>query len=176
VLDSARLQHLLAHHCEIDVHDVHTYVLGEHGDSEFAAWSLSHVGGMTFEQYCPFCNRCANGAAKRREIEAQVRDSAYQIIERKGATYFAIGLALVKITEAILRGQNTVLTVSAVLEGEFGLDRVCLGVPCIVSTGGIGRIIESKLPDDELEALTASAAVLKQAIAVLQLGAPVVAS
>ncbi len=168
VLDSARLRHLLSAHCAVDVHNVHAYVLGEHGDSEFAAWSMTHVAGMPINQFCPICGKCEDWNAKRREIEQQVRDSAYHIIGYKGATFFAVGLALVRITRAILRGENSVLTVSTRLDGEFGLQDVCLSVPCLVSRRGIERIIGSNLSENEAAALSASAAVLKQAIAQLE--------
>ena len=167
VLDSARLRHLLSAHCGIDVHNVHANVLGEHGDSQFAAWSMTHVAGMSMDEFCPICGRCEDWNAKRDDIEQRVRDSAYHIIGYKGATCFAVGLALVRITRAILRGESSVLTVSTRLEGEFGLQDVCLSVPCIVSRRGVERIIVSKLPEGELASLSASAAVLKNAISQL---------
>jgi len=167
VLDSARLRHLLSAHCGVDVHNVHAYILGEHGDSEFAAWSMTHVAGMPIDEFCPVCHRCEDYKAQRKTIEQQVRDSAYHIIGYKGTTCYAVGLALVRITRAILRGENSVLTVSTQLEGEFGLQGVCLSVPCLVSRRGIERIIVNQLPESELTALSSSAAVLKQAIAQL---------
>jgi L-lactate dehydrogenase len=163
VLDSARLQHLLSTFCAVDVHSVHAFILGEHGDSEFAAWSMTHVGGMPIDNFCPSCGRCEDWKTKREVIEQQVRDSAYHIIEYKGATCFAVGLALVRITGAVLRGENSVLTVSTKLEGEFGLHDVCLSVPCIVSRRGVQRIIAAKLPEGEMTALSASATILKEA-------------
>ena len=171
VLDSARFRHLLSKHCGVDIHNVHANILGEHGDSEFAAWSMTHVAGLQIDNYCPICRRCDDWAAERRKIEQDVRDSAYHIIEYKGATYFAIGLALVRITEAILRGQRSVLTVSTMLDGEFGLHDVCLSVPSIVSESGVVKIIESQLPEHELAALTASASILKKAVEELNLDA-----
>ncbi len=164
VLDSARFRHLLSEHYGVDIHNVHANILGEHGDSEFAAWSMTHVAGLQIDKYCPICRRCDDWAAERRQIEQDVRDSAYHIIEYKGATYFAIGLALVRITEAILRGQRSVLTVSTMLDGEFGLHDVCLSIPSIVSESGVVKIIESQLPENELAALAASASLLKKAI------------
>ena len=171
VLDSARFRHLLSTYCGIDIHNVHAYILGEHGDSEFAAWSMTHIAGMQIDKYCPICRRCADWAAERRQVEQNVRDSAYHIIEYKGATCFAIGLALVRITGAILRGERSVLTVSTSLDGEFGLRDVCLSVPSIVSESGVVKIIESQLPERELAALTASASVLKKAMEQLDLDA-----
>lgn len=163
VLDSARLRYLLSVHCGVDVHNVHGYILGEHGDTEFVAWSMTHVGGIKIDAFCPTCGRCADWEAERSLIAQQVRDSAYHIIDYKGATCFAVGLALVRITSAILRSQNSVLTVSTILNGEYGLQDVCLSVPCIVSAKGIEKIVESRLPDNELAALHASAAALRQA-------------
>ncbi|HQO35639.1 MAG TPA: L-lactate dehydrogenase [bacterium] len=170
VLDSARLRHLLSMHCGIDVHNVHGYILGEHGDSEFAAWSMTHVAGMPIDTYCPFCRRCNDWTSERDRIAQQVRDSAYHIIDYKGATCFAVGLALVRITGAILRGQKSVLTVSALLDGEYGLRDVCLSVPCVVSSGGVERIVEGTLPEQEHAALHSSATTLKQAIRELEAG------
>lgn len=164
VLDSARFRYLLSEHCGVDVHNVHAYMLGEHGDSEFAAWSMTHVAGMPMEQYCPVCRGCSDWEAEKRRIEQAVRDSAYHIIGYKGSTCFGVGMALVRIVKAILRGENSVLTVSTQLEGEFGLTDVCLSVPCVVGRNGVGRIVESGLNDEERAALRASADVLKRAL------------
>lgn len=168
VLDSSRFRHLLGTHCGIDVHNVHAYILGEHGDSEFAAWSMTHVAGMNIEKFCPFCKGCNDWAIERENIEKQVRESAYHIINYKGSTHYAIGLALVRITAAILRNQHSVLTVSTYLQGEFGLDDVCLSVPCVVTDSGVLKILENPLPDREHELLSKSANVLKDAISSLQ--------
>jgi len=168
VLDSARFRHLLGEHCGVDVHNVHAYMLGEHGDSEFAAWSMTHVAGISIDEYCPSCGKCSDWKNKRNLLEQQVRDSAYHIINYKGSTHYAVGLALVKITEAILRGQSSVLTVSVLLEGEFGLNDVCLSVPCIVSDGGVNKIIKSPLAADEIEALNRSAGILRKSISTLE--------
>ena len=164
VLDSSRFRYLLSKHCGVDVHNVHAYILGEHGDSEFAAWSMTNVAGINIDEYCPFCKRCSDWKEKRREIEQQVRDSAYHIINYKGSTQFAVGLALVRITGAILRGQNSILSVSTLLDSDFGIKDVCLSMPCMVSEKGVTRIIEGKLSPEELELLFHSADVLKKAI------------
>lgn len=163
VLDSARFRHLLARHCGVDVHNVHAYILGEHGDSEFAAWSMTHVAGMHMDEYCPVCGRCRDWSAERRKIEEEVRKSAYHIIDYKGSTYFGIGMALVRISGAILRNEHSVLTVSTRLDGECGLNDVCLSVPCMVCESGVERIVEGRLPLEEQRSLEASAAVLKKA-------------
>lgn len=164
VLDSARLRHLLSTHCNIDVHNVHAYVLGEHGDSEFAAWSMTNIAGIPIDQYCHNCGRCSDWKAVKDGIEKEVRESAYQIINYKGATNFAVGLAIVRITAVILRGQKSVLSVSSLLNGEFGINDVCLSVPVIASESGVVKIIRSPLPDNEVKALQKSAEVLKKAI------------
>jgi len=163
VLDSSRFRHLLSKHCDVDVHNVHAYILGEHGDSEFAAWSMTHVAGINIDEYCPLCKKCTNWKLERAKIERQVRESAYHIISYKGSTHFAVGLAMVKITGAILRGENSVMTVSTLLDGEFGLKDVCLSVPSIVSDKGVNRIIKSPLSGEEMTLLNRSARILREA-------------
>jgi L-lactate dehydrogenase len=162
VLDSARFRHLLSLHCGVDVGNVHAYILGEHGDSEVAAWSMTNLAGMAMDDYCPACHKCGDWSKERSRIVTEVRNSAYHIIEAKGSTCYAIGLALVRIVGAVLRNEHSVLTVATLLDGEYGLKDVCLSVPCIVSQSGIERIIEGKLPDSELAALHASASVIKE--------------
>jgi L-lactate dehydrogenase len=164
VLDSSRFRYLLSNYCGVDVHNVHAYILGEHGDSEFAAWSMTNVAGINIDEYCPVCGKCSEWNKQRRLIEQQVRDSAYHIINYKGSTQFAVGLALVKITEAILRSQNSILTVSTLLENEFGIKDVCISVPCIVSGNGVTKIVESPLSPSELGSLSDSANILAKAI------------
>lgn len=164
VLDSARFRHLLSNYCGIDVHNVHAYFLGEHGDSEFAVWSMTNVGGIKIDDYCPLCGKCSDWKTQRQLIEQQVRESAYQIINSKGSTYFAVGLALVKITGSILRRQNSVLTVSTLLNGEFGISDVALSVPCIVSDRGVSRIMTGPLTAEELASLCRSADILRSAL------------
>ena len=167
VLDSARFRRLLSLHCGVDVGSVHAYILGEHGDSEVAAWSMTNLAGMSMDDYCPACHKCGDWSKERNRIVTEVRDSAYHIIEAKGSTCYAIGLALVRIASAILRNEHSVLTVSTLLDGEYGLKDVCLSVPCIVSQSGIEKIIEGKLTIEEMQTLHASAAVIKEKIAEL---------
>ncbi len=164
VLDSARFRYLLSRLCSVDIHNVHAYFLGEHGDSEFAAWSMTNIAGININEYCPICGKCSDYRKLRSLIEQQVRESAYQIIDYKGSTHFAIGLALVRITGAILRKENSVMTVSILIDGEFGIKDVCLSVQSVVSEGGIIKIIESPLPSEELASLLHSANVLREAI------------
>ena len=169
VLDSARFRYLLSKDCGVDVHNVHGYILGEHGDSEFPAWSMTNVAGLSMDQYCGQCAGCGELKANRAKIADEVRHSAYHIIEYKGSTWFGVGLALTQIAAAILRNQHGVLTVSSVLDGEFGLKGLSLGVPSIVSQNGVERVLQVDLPHDEQAALENSAAILKDQIKQLDL-------
>lgn len=174
VLDSARFRYLLSRHCEVDVHNVHAYVLGEHGDTEFAAWSMTHLAGMPIDDHCAICDKCGDWEAERAKIEHAVRRSAYHIIDYKGATCFAVGLALVRIVGAILRNERSVLTVSTVPEGEYGLQGVSLSVPCIVARNGVERVMEAALAPDERDALAHSASILREATGALERSKPLV--
>jgi len=164
VLDSARFRYLLSQHCGVDVGNVHAYFLGEHGDSEFPAWSMTHIAGVSIDDYCPICNKCNNWQRERERIVKTVKESAYHIINYKGATYFAIGMALVRIVGTILQDQRSVLPVSTLLEGEYGLQDVCLGVPCVVGQGGVRQIVEAPLSPEEKAALLKSASILQGAL------------
>lgn len=164
VLDSARLRHFISRHCDIDPHSVHGYILGEHGDSEFAAWSMTHVGGVPIDKYCTICNMCEGWDQQKDWLEQQVRDSAYHIIDAKGSTYYAVGLAMVRITSSILRDQNSMLTVSVIPGGEYGLSNLAISIPSIVSNTGIERIASVPLPQHEIDKLNYSASVIRRAI------------
>ena len=166
VLDSARFRWLLAEHCGISPQNVHASILGEHGDSEFAAWSLVHVGGLPMDDHCAVCRKC-DFIHRRPQILEQVRRSAYHIIGYKGSTSFGVAMALTQIVRAILRNERRVMTVSAPLEGEYGLNDVTLGVPCIVGAGGIEKIIEARLTPEEMQELARSAQILKDNLAQL---------
>jgi L-lactate dehydrogenase len=168
VLDSSRFRYLLSDHCDVDIHNVHAYILGEHGDSEFAAWSMTHIAGMPIDEFCPVCGGCSDWAAEKERIEQAVRDSAYHIIDYKGSTNWAVGLAMTRITRAILRDEHSVLTVSTLLKGQYGLDDVCLSVPCIISTQGVEKVIESQLTERETMLLHNSASILKSANASIE--------
>jgi L-lactate dehydrogenase len=162
VLDSARFKYMLSRHYKVDARNVHAYIIGEHGDSEVAAWSMTHIAGVPIEQYCQICNVC-DYQQHHRQIAEEVRNSAYHIIDYKGSTYYGIGLSLVRITQAILRDENSILTVSTLLSGEYGIENVCLSVPCIVGAGGVKSIIAAQLSDEEHKALGASAETIKDA-------------
>lgn len=160
VLDTARLRALIGQRLYVDPRSVHAYVIGEHGDSEVVAWSRAMVAGMTIHDFCAqrgsICDDDMQG-----EIADQVRRAAYEIIERKGATYYAIGLGILGVVEAMLRDQNTVLTVSTLMTGQFGITDICLSLPSIVDHGGVEGVLMPALSAEELAALQRSAAVLK---------------
>ncbi len=164
VLDSARFRYLLSRHCGVDVRNMHAYILGEHGDSEIAAWSMTHVAGMKMTDYCAICGECEDWEKTRDAMVEQVRRSAYHIIDYKGSTCYGIGLALVRIVGAILRDEHSVLTVSCRLDGEYGLRDVCLSVPCVVSRHGIQRVIGGRLTDVEQQGLSRSASILRKTL------------
>lgn len=164
VLDSSRFRYLLSQHCKVDVSNVHAYILGEHGDSEFAAWSMTHVAGVPVDEYCAKYGPVANWSHVREEIVQEVKDSAYHIINYKGATYYAIAMALTRIVGTILQDQNSILTVSTLLDGEYGLKDVCLSVPCLLGEDGIKQVVEAKITAGEKEALQKSASVLQSAL------------
>ncbi|MDY0354489.1 MAG: L-lactate dehydrogenase [Sedimentisphaerales bacterium] len=160
VLDSARFKYMLSRHCGIDARNVHAYILGEHGDSEVPAWSMTHIAGIPIREYCEICKVC-DYPRHHEEIAREVRDSAYHIIDYKGSTFYGIGLSLLRISGAILRDEHSVLTVSTLLEGEYGLKDICLSVPCIVGENGVERIIAARLPAAEQEGLERSAQILR---------------
>jgi L-lactate dehydrogenase len=172
ILDSARLRYLLGNHCGVDPRNVHAYVLGEHGDTELPAWSMTHIAGMGIKGFCAACSRpCPE--LNLDDIFVQVRDAAQHIIARKGATYYAIALGLARITESIFHDQKSVLTVSALVREYAGVDQVYLGLPCVIGRAGVERVIRPTLNEAEAQRLCASARALREALAGVGL-APVV--
>jgi L-lactate dehydrogenase len=166
VLDTARFRYLLSKHCGVDPHNIHAYILGEHGDTEFAVWSKAMIGGVLFTEYCSVC---AKSSFCRRQIEFdqiynEVRNSAYQIIERKGETSYGIGLALVRITQAILNDENAILPVSNLVSGYLGVTDVYLSLPAIVNRSGIRQVLNLGLDEKEQAAFKNSAKALKKVI------------
>ena len=161
VLDTARFRYLLSDHCHIDASNVHAYIIGEHGDTEVPVWSLANIAGLRFADYCPVCGR-QDCPLPKEEIFAEVKNAAYRIIQGKGATYYAIGLALTEIVESILRDEYSVLTVSSMLDGEYGVEGVCLSLPSIVSRKGIVKKVLLSLAPEEEEAFRKSGNILKE--------------
>jgi L-lactate dehydrogenase len=163
VLDTARLKYLLGEHFEVDNRNIHAYIIGEHGDTELAAWSSATVAGMPVQQFCASCGKCTS----RQNIDfifQEVKNSAYKIIEGKGATYYAVALAVRRIAEAVVRNENSVLTVSSLMSGQYGLDDVCIGLPELVGAGGVSRLPDMQLSEEEMKKLHESADALKKII------------
>lgn len=168
VLDTSRFKYLLSEHFDIDARNIHTYIMGEHGDSEIATWSLTYVAGMNVNEYCSkVCSKC-KGLSKCKILE-DVKKSGYEVIEKKGATYFAVALAITRIVEAILRDENSILTVSSLLEGQYGINDLYLGTPSIIGASGIKKVLEVPLNNEELQELTLSANTIKEYINKLKL-------
>lgn len=159
VLDTARFRYLLSEHLDLDPRNVHAYVVGEHGDSEVPIWSLANVAGMRLEEYCQRA-QCDIGDDVRERISHQVRDAAYEVIERKGATYYAVGVALVRIVEAILRDQRTVLSVSNLVPGYYGIEDVYFSLPAVIGREGVEQVVQLALAEEEIAALETCAGVL----------------
>jgi len=164
VLDSSRFSSLLASHCGLDPHNVHAHVLGEHGDSEVLVWSQVNLAGVPMEDYCSSCTKQCDDGSLRRRLSKEVPQAAYEVIKRKGATYYAIGLALARIAEAVLKDQHSLLTISTLARDLSGLEEVCLSLPCVVGTGGVERIVTPHLAEDEDRAMKASAKILRQTL------------
>jgi L-lactate dehydrogenase len=163
VLDTARLKYLMGRHFEIDPRNVHTFIIGEHGDSELAVWSSANISGIDLDSYCQHsCNKC--NMETLNSIFEDVKKSAYKIISAKTATYYAIAESVKKIVSSIVRDENTVLPVSTFINGQYGLDDVCLGLPCIVGAEGIKEILEIPLNDHEQNLLELSAKKIKAVI------------
>lgn len=170
ILDTARFRALLGRHFNLDARSVHAYILGEHGDSEVAAWSIATIAGMPLTDYCRAHGVSCDSADMDR-IFRETRDAAYAIIERKGATYYAIGVGLSRIVEAILRDERSVLSVSALIEDYAGIHDVYLSLPAIVGRNGIERVLRPELSPSEVILLQQSACVLLERRAELQMSA-----
>jgi len=160
LLDSARFRFALSQYCQVDPRNVHAYVIGEHGDSEVFLWSSVNMAGVPLQRFCQGCTRKCTPDFRHR-IEDSVRNSAYHIIEAKGYTNYGVSQAILRILGAILRDERSLLTVSTLLSGEYGLHDVCLSVPCVVGRGGVVRIVEAELAEQEYAALHRSAEVIR---------------
>ena len=161
-LDTARLRYLVGNYFQADPHSVHGYVIGEHGDSEFVPFSQLNLSTKNVEEF--FTDERFNGDYKREDIEEiieKVKYSVAEVIKLKGATYYGIGMSLVRITKAIFGDENSVITVSSRLNGEYGLRDVYLGLPAYVNRNGVRKILPLNLTDDEVEKLRNSYNILK---------------
>lgn len=162
VLDTARLKYILGEHLHVDNRSVHAFIIGEHGDSELAAFSSANVSGLALNQFCEMRGYYQHEDALEKIYE-DVRDSAYQIIERKKATYYGVAMAVRRICQSIVRNEHSILPVSSITHGEYpGIDDICLSLPAVVSANGVEKIIPISLDEKELEQLQASAKALKE--------------
>lgn len=159
ILDTARFRHHIGRHFGVDPRSVHAYIVGEHGDSEVAVWSSATIGNVPLEQFEAY------DQAVLERIFEDTRTAAYQIINRKRATYYAIGLGITRIVAAILHDQRSVLSVSTLLEGEYGVEDVYLSLPCVVGAGGVLARLTPPINDEERAGLQASARVLRTTLA-----------
>lgn len=162
VLDTSRLKYMLSCHTGIDARNCHTYIIGEHGDSEVAAWSVTNIAGMTMDEYAKFTGKCTKSDLDT--MYSQVKNAAYEIIDKKGATYYAIAVAVNRITECIAHDENSILTVSSVFDGQYGISDVALSVPTKVGGNGIEKIFEVSFSENELQSLKNSADTLSDLI------------
>jgi L-lactate dehydrogenase len=160
ILDTSRFRFLLGQHYGVDTRSVHAYIVGEHGDSEIPLWSLANIGGVRLQEFAPLQREKYDQEAMT-QIFTSVRDAAYEIIKRKRATYYAIGLGLLSIVEAILGDYRSVLSVSSLLTGQYGVSDVCLSLPCVVGVNGIEEILPVPMNTEEQAGFCASAEKLK---------------
>lgn len=171
VLDTARLKYLLGRHLGVDSRSVHAYIIGEHGDSELAVWSSANVSGIELSRFCEQCGYCDHRQNMRKLYE-DVRDSAYKIIQKKGATYYGIAMSVRRIAECILRDEHSILPVSSLVEGHYGLDGICMGVPTVVGAAGAEQVLDIQLSGEEQAQLLKSAGALKKVLGSLDLSGP----
>ena len=163
VLDTARLKYQLGEHLGVDSRSVHAFIIGEHGDSELAVWSSANVSGVPLHQFCEMRGYYDHDTQTER-IYQNVQNSAYEIIERKRATYYGVAMAVRRICEAIMRNEKSVLPVSTMMHGEYGISDVALSMPAIVGAGGVERLVPISLDEEETKKLQQSGATLKEVI------------
>lgn len=163
VLDTARLKYVLGKHLQVDPRDVHAYIIGEHGDSELVVWSGAQVAGIHINHFCELRGHFNHEEAMER-LAQEVRDSAYEIIERKGATYYGVAVAVKRIATAIVKDEHAVLPVSSLMQGEFGLNDLCLSIPTVIGQNGVEKVVDIYLNNDENDKLQSSARALKEVL------------
>ena len=163
VLDTARFRYELGAHFGVDPRNVHAYILGEHGDSEVPVWSRAMVAGVPVEDFCRM-TQCGCSTEDREAMFQRVKTAAYEIINLKGATYYAIGLGGVRLIETILRDQHSIVAASTLLTGQYGISDVCFSLPVELGNSGVERVIEIPVDDTEREGLRRSAQVLRNAL------------
>ncbi len=168
VLDTARLKYLLSDKLQIDTRNVHAVIMGEHGDSEFPAWSFANVSGMPLEDFAEL-RGYQDYESLKNEIQEEVKNSAYEIIAKKGATYYGIALSVARIAECIVKNEHSMLPVSVELNGEYNLTGSALSIPAIISAKGVEQILELPLSAKEKRELCSSSDTLKEIIKTLDL-------
>lgn len=159
VLDTSRLKYMISKRTGIDARNCHTYIIGEHGDSEVAAWSITNIGGMSMNEFCRYTKKCDLNDLD--DMYLRVKNSAYEIIEKKGATYYAIATAVARICECIAGDENSILTVSSIFDGQYGIKDVALSVPTKLGGDGVENILEVPFSKEELKGLLNSAETLR---------------
>ena len=160
VLDTSRLKYLVGRHFEVDPRNIHTFIIGEHGDSELPVWSSANISGIDLDRYCQSSHKKCSIEILNKLFD-EVKTSAYKIIDAKGATYYAIAESIKKIVRSIIMNENTVLSVSSLVDGHYGLEDICLGLPSIVGHDGVKEILEIPLNEIELKLLQISARKIK---------------
>lgn len=163
VLDTGRFKYLLGEYLGVDSRNVHALIIGEHGDSEVAVYSSANISGVDLDEFCRIWGKGTDEESLHKIYE-DVKNSAYAIIERKGATFYAIARVVKRIAQALIRDENTILTVSSLVEGHYGISNVCLGLPSVVGRDGVKQMIDTPLDEDEMMRLTASAQKLRQVL------------
>lgn len=166
VLDTGRLKYLLGRNLNVDPRSIHAFVIGEHGDSELTVWSSANVSGIDLENFCALRSETECGC-KQTQVDRDVRESAQDIICRKGATYYGIAMATARICESIVKDEQAVLPVSTILHGEYGLSGLSLSVPAVIGVSGVETVLEIPLSQQENEALVFSAKRLLEVISSL---------
>ena len=156
VLDTARLKYALGEHLGVDSRSVHSFIIGEHGDSEIAAWSSTNVSGIPLNDFCEMRGHFNHDAAMD-AIAEKVKNSAYEIISKKQATYYGIAMSVKRICECIVRNERSILPVSAMMHGEYGIEDITLSMPAIVGIGGVETHVPIALSEEEAEKLVESA-------------------
>ena len=161
VLDTARLKYALGEHLGVDSRSVHSFIIGEHGDSEIAAWSSTNVSGIPLNDFCEMRGHFNHDAAMD-AIAEKVKNSAYEIISKKQATYYGIAMSVKRICECIVRNERSILPVSAMMHGEYGIEDITLSMPAIVGIGGVETHVPIALSEEEAEKLVESSKKLKE--------------
>lgn len=156
VLDSSRFRYLLSEKLDVDVKNVHGYIIGEHGDTQLPLWSATHIAGKNIREYFD-APKYGITEEYRREIIEKVKSAGAKIIGKKGATYYAIAISVNTILESLLKNQNTIRTVSSVINNKYGIDDVALSLPAVLNSNGVKEVMDLSMTEDELALLHHSA-------------------